>query len=309
MNPKKHSSLSFYLRVLKNAFSKFFNEDILTQSAALAYYMVFALPPMLVIIFWLAGLWFEEVLVREAVFDEFGALMGQDGAKQLMATLERITSSKPTLWAAIIGVGSLLLMASTVFVTMKQALNMIFEVTVKRSLSREIWKMLFDRFLSIAMLSVIAFILTLSMVVSALITAFSEIMEKWMGDYTSWLLLVGLVVLNLVVLTLLFAISYRYMPDIRLKWSNTWFGALFTAGLFAIGKSLIAFFIGNSQVSNFYDAAGSILVLMLWVYYSSAIFYFGAIITKCRANLLNENKKSIKKSRPSVLTGPRIPIL
>ncbi len=294
MNPKKHISFSFYLKVLRNAFSKFFSEDILTQSAALAYYMVFALPSMLVIIFWLADLWYEDVLVREAVFDEFGELMGQDGAKQLMATLERITSIKPTVWAAIIGVGTLLFMASTVFVTMKQALNRIFEITIKRSLSRGILMMLFDRFLSIAMLCVIALILTLSMVVSALITAFSEIVEKWMGDYSNWLLLFGLVVLNLAVLTLLFAITYRYMPDSRLKWSDTWFGALFTAVLFIVGKSLIAFFIGNSQVSNFYDAAGSILVLMLWVYYTSAIFYFGAIVTQSRAELLNENKEPVK---------------
>ena len=288
MNTKKHISFPFYLKVLKNAFSKFFSEDILIQSAGLAYYMVFALPPMLVIIFWLAGLWYEEVVVREAVFDEFGELIGQNGAKLLTATLERITSSRPTVWAAIIGVGSLLFMASTVFVTMKQALNRIFEVTVKRSFSRGIWMMLFDRFLSIAMLCVIALILTLSMVVSALITAFSEMMEKWVGDYTNWLLIFGLIVLNLAILTLLFALTYRYMPDSRLKWSDTWFGALFTAVLFIAGKSLIVSFIGNSQVSNFYDAAGSILVLMLWVYYTSAIFYFGAIITQSRAKLLAE---------------------
>ena len=290
MNTKKHTSFIFYLKVLKNAFSKFFSEDILTQSAALAYYMVFALPPMLVIIFWLAGLWYEEILIREAVFEEFGELLGQDGAKQLMVSLEKITSTKPTLWAAIIGVGSLLFMASTVFVTMKHVLNMIFKVKIKRSISLGIWRMLLDRFLSIAMLSVIALILTMSMIISALITAFSELMEKWMGDYTSWLLLISFILLNLAVLTLLFAITYRYMSDSRLKWSDTWFGALFTAVLFATGKSLIAFFIGNSQVSNFYDAAGSILVLMLWVYYTSAIFYPGAIITKSRADLLGQNK-------------------
>ena len=293
MDFKKHNNYSFYLKVLKNAFSKFFSEDILTQSAALAYYMVFALPPMLVIIFWLAGLWYQEVLVREAVFEEFGELIGSEGASQLMITLEKITVTKPTLWAAIIGVGSLLFMASTVFVTVKQALNRIFEVTVKRSLSRGIWMMLLDRFLSIAMLSIIALILTLSMVVSALITTFSDMMEKWVGDYSNWFLPFSLVLLNLAFLTLLFAIAYRYMPDSRLKWSNTWFGALFTAVLFIAGKSLIAYFIGNSQISNFYAAAGSILVLMLWVYYTSAIFYFGAIITQERFKLQNKLKRNL----------------
>ena len=148
--------------------------------------------------------------------------------------------------------------------------------------------MMIDRFLSIAMLSVIALILTLSMVISALINAFSEVIEKWTDGSVKWLLLISFVILNLTVLTLLFALAYRYMPDSRLKWRNTWYGAFFTAVFFVIGKSLIAFFIGNSQVSNFYAAAGSILVLMLWVYYTSAIFYFGAIITKCYDDLLNE---------------------
>ena len=274
------------MKVLKNSFSKFFKEDIFTQSAALAYYMIFALPPMLIIILWLVGLWYEEELVRGAVFDEFGVLMGSDGANQIMDTLEKITSGKPTLSATIIGMVSLLFMVSTVFVTIKQELNRIFEVNVKKSIGKEIWMTILNRFLSIAMLSIIALILTISMVVNALITTFSENMEKWIGGYTNWLSISGLVVLNLLILTILFAITFRYVPDNRLKWSNTWFGAFFTAVLFVAGKSLIGYFIGNSQVSNFYDAAGSFLVLMLWVYYTSMIFYFGAIITQCRAKLL-----------------------
>ena len=288
MKSNKYINFSFYSKVFKNSFSKFFSDDIFTQSAALAYYMVFALPPMLVIIFWIVGLWYEEIPIKDAVFDEFGKLMGQDGANQLMVTLERIVSIKPTLWSTIIGVGSLLFMVSTVFVTVKQELNRIFDVTIKRSFNKEIWRMIIDRFLSIAMLSIIALILMLSLVVSALITSFGEMMGNWIGDFSDWLLIFSMVVLNLAVLTLLFAITYRYMPDSRLKWKDTWFGAFFTAVLFISGKSLIAFSIGNSQVSNFYEAAGSILVLMLWVYYSSAIFYFGAIITQERFKLYND---------------------
>ena len=294
MNTKKHINFSFYLKVLKNAFSKFFSEDILTQSAALAYYMVFALPSILVIIFWLAGLWYEKILITETVLNEFSELMGQEGAKQLISTLESITSSKPTLWAAVIGMGTLFFLASTVFVTMKHALNKIFEVSLKKTSRKGIWKMVFDRVVSIAMIGVVALIITLSITVGALITTFSAIMEKWTGDFTQWLLLFGFVALHIIVHTLLFAIAYKYMTDSRLKWSNVWFGALFSSLLFVTGKSLIAFFIGNSQMSNFYDAAGSILMLMLWVYFSSAIFYLGAIVTQSRAELLSENKEPVK---------------
>ena len=288
---KKYNRFSFYKKLLTDSFSKFFKEDIFTQSAALAYYMIFALPPMLIIILWLVGLWYEEELVRGAVFEEFRVLMGADGTRQLMNTLEKITSKKPTLWATVIGVASLLFMVSTVFVTIKQELNRIFEVDAKKSIGKEIWMTILNRFLSIAMLSIIALILTVSMVINALITTFSESMEKWIGGYTSWLSISGFVVLNLLILTLLFSIAFRYVPDTRLKWSNTWFGAFFTAVLFVAGKSLISYAIGNSQVSNFYDAAGSFLVLMLWVYYASAIFYFGAIITQCRSRLLMQSKK------------------
>lgn len=290
MNSKIRNSFSFYWKILKNSISRFISEDTFTQSAALAYYVVLSLPPMLLMIFWSVGLWYKESLIREAVFDEFGDLIGQDGANQLMNTIEGLSSNKPTWFAAIIGAVTLLFMVSTVFVTIKYELNRIFEVKVKRSFSRGIWMMLFDRFLSIAMLSIFAFILTLSMIISTLITSFGEMIKKWIGDYTTWLLLFNSILLNLIFLTLLFALSYRYMPDSRLKWRDTWFGAFFTAILFVIGKTFIAIFIGNSQVANFYEAAGSILVLMLWVYYTSAIYYFGATVTHFRAKLLEENK-------------------
>ena len=290
MKSKIRYRISFYWKILKNALLRFIKEDTFTQSAALAYYMVFSLPPMLLIIFWTVGLWYKEAIVREAVFDEFGVLIGQDGAKQLMTTIEGLSSSKPTWGAAIIGMVTLLFMISTVFVTIKQELNRIFEVEVNKSLKQGIWMMLLDRFLSIAMLSVFGLILTLSMVVSAIITSFSEMIKDWIGDYTEWLMFINSVAVNLIVLTLLFALTYRYMPDSRLKWSDTWFGAFFTAILFVAGKALIAFFIANSQAANFYEAAGSILVLMLWVFYTSAIFYFGANVTYSRAKILEENK-------------------
>ena len=292
MGSKFISTVSFYWKVLKQSVSGFVEEHSFTQSAALSYYTVFSLPPMLIIIFWLVGIWYEEVLVREAVFDEFAELIGQEGANKLMTTLERLTSNQPTLWKTIIGVGTLFFTASTVFVTMKEALNRIFKVKVVRSVKKGITMMILDRFLSIAMLCIIAFILTLSMVISTLITAFNEVIEKWLGDTTRWLFLFDTFLLNLIVFTLLFAITFRYMPDKRLKWRDTWFGAIFTAVLFIGGKSLIGVIISNSQLANFYDAAGGILVLMLWVYYTSVIFFFGANVTHHRSVLLKESKNS-----------------
>ena len=295
VNSNKRLSFSFYGKVFKNAFSNFFREETLTQSAALAYYMVFALPSILVIIFWLAGFWYQQNQITAAVLDEFSELMGQEGAEQLVNTLESLTSSKPTMWAAIIGVGTLLFMASTVFITMKRTLSRIFKTSLNKKSRHGIWKIVFDRIISISMIGIVALIITLSITAGALITSFGPIMEKWMGNYSNWLLLTGLVTLNIAVHTTLFAIAYRHLPDSKLNWSNIWFGALFSALLFVIGKSLIALFIANTQLSDFYDAAGSILMLMLWVFFSSAIFYFGAFVAQSRASLLNQNQETGKK--------------
>ena len=284
-NAKRHFSLSFYWQILKKSISGFVNGDAFTFSAALAYYMVFSLPPMLFIIFWSADLLYEEGNFREAVFEEFGELIGQEGVDQIMITLEGLTPIHSNGWAAIIGTATLLLSVTTVFLTMQQALNRIFEVQIKRSVGKGIIMMFVDRFLSIAMLCVIGLILTISMILSTLITGFGETVEAWIGQSTNWLIFLEHIVLYLLILTFLFALAYRYIPDTKLNWNDTWFGGFFTAILFIAGKSLIELSIGNSQAADFYGVAGSILVLMLWVFYSSAIFLFGAYVTHCRSKL------------------------
>jgi len=294
---KTHMDFPFYRKVIKNAFSNFISEETLTQSAALAYYMVFALPSILVIIFWLAGLWYQKNQITTAVLDEFSELMGQEGAQQLVNTLESLTTSKPSMWAAIIGVGTMLFMASTVFVTMKRTLNRIFKVSLNEANRKGIWKIVFDRIISISMIGIVALIITLSITAGALITSFGPLLESWMGAYSNWLLVSGLVALNIAIHTILFAIAYRHLPDIRLDWRHIWVGAIFSALIFVIGKSLIALFIANTQLSNFYDAAGSILMLMLWVFFSSAIFYFGAFIAQSRVGLLSEKNKPKTNNR------------
>ncbi len=162
MTLSKNNRFLFYNKVIRKAFLQFNDDDIFTQSAALAYFMVFALPSILVIIFWLAGIWFKSLIITETVIDEFAELMGQEGARQLVSTLDELTSMKPSLWATIIGVGTLLFMATTVFVTIKHALNKIFKVDVKKVSRKGVWKFLFDRLVSVAMIGVVAIIITLA---------------------------------------------------------------------------------------------------------------------------------------------------
>ena len=278
--------LLFYWKVLRASIVRFTEEDAPTHSAAMSYAMVFSLPPMLLIILRVTGFFFEQVLVEEAVFSEIGALVGEEGARQLLVTLEGLDIQKPTWWATAVAAVTLLFTASTVLVSGQNALNRIFGVKAADSGGLGLAKMLFDRLVSFAMLVTFAFILSVSLIAKALIRLFGTFLSKWSGELSSWLTVFDSALLNYGAMTLLFVLLFRYLPDVQMKWRDTFFGGLLTAGLFALGKSLIGLLIGNSEVANLYDAAGSILVLMLWVYYASAIFLFGATFTWTRADLL-----------------------
>ena len=293
MRSRLGSVLHFYTRVLKAAIAKFAKEDLLTQSAAVAYYMIFSLPSILLIVLWTAAHFYKEVRVREALFSEVGALVGKEGAGQLNSTIEKLNFHEPTWWATIFGIGLLLFTATSVLVTLQTALNRIFEVELSDGESLGIWRLFYDRLISTGALLTLSFILLVSLVVDALISALSGYAAPRIGGIAPFLTVFDSIVLNVGASTTLFALFLRYLPDIRLEWRSVWFGALVTTGLFATGKRLIGFLIGNSTAAGLYEAAGSVLVLMLWVYYGSAIFLFVASFTFTRAKLLQAERDSL----------------
>lgn len=291
MNFRIGKVVRFYGRVLEEAVARFLKEDALTQSAALAYYMIFSLPSILMIILWTAARFYREVAVREAVFSEIAGLVGKEGAGQLSATVEGLNIHALTWWATLAGIGLLVVTATTVLVTMQTTLNRLFEVEAADGEGLGIWKMLYHRLVSTAVLGTISFILLVSLLVDALISALAGFVSPWLGGWETYVMAFDAMLLRLVASTALFVMLLRYLPDVRLRWKDIWFGALVTAGLFAAGKNLIALLIGNSSAAGLYEAAGSVLVLMLWVYYGSATFLFGASFTFTRAKLLQEERE------------------
>jgi membrane protein len=287
-NDHNSSKSRFYWYVLKESIARFFKYDVPTRSAALSFYMVFSLPPMLLIIVWTAAGFYREVAVREAIFFEIGKLVGREGAGELMATIERINIQEPNWWATALGIGVLLFTATTVLVTIRDALNRIFQVKPPESTALSIWQVVRDRFVSIAFLVTITFILLVSLVVDALITAFGNFLANRIGVVTPYLRIFDSVLFDLGAAVILFTLLFRFLPDAKLNWKDAWFGALVTTALFTVGKYLIGYFIGKSEVADIYAAAGSFLVMMLWVYYTSAIFLFGATITFTRSRLLQD---------------------
>jgi len=272
-------------KILKESIFRFLDKDAFTHSAALAYFTVFSLPPVLLIILWGAGLFYQDAKMSEAIFSEVANLVGNEGAQQLMTTIGGLSIEKPTIWATVIAVVVMLFTASTVMVAGQNALNRLLGYEANPEPAQVLWEMLRDRFLSVAMLLTIAFIMSVSLVLNALVVLMGGVLENWSPSVAYWVTILDHVLVDLVVMSALFTLMFRYLPDVRLKWRETWFAAVLTAILFMTGQHLIGYIIGQSDAANYYDAAGSVLVLMLWVYYSSAIFLFGAIFTKVRSEM------------------------
>ena len=282
--------LSFYWNITKKTVAKFFEDDIFTHAAALAYYTALSLAPMLLVIIYTATQFYSKAEVENALYGEIGKLVGTDAAIEISKALENFEVFSPSIWATILGVGLLVFTATTVFITMQNALNKIFKVKPK-AVGLGILKLIRDRLLSFSVLVGIAFIMLVSLSVNAVITALSERLENVIGGVSLLLTQIASFILPLLIITLLFAMIFKFLPDAKVDWRDTWIGAGVTAVLFSIGRYLIGFYIGNSNVAGLYDTAGSIMVIMVWVFYASLIVLFGAVFTYVYADSMNSGIK------------------
>lgn len=285
MKMRIHHTLYFYKRVLEKVIAKFFKEDLLTQAAALAFYMIFSLPSMLLIILWIAARFNGEVVVREAISLEIGDLVGQRGAQQMIATAEQINIHEPNWWASAMGIALLLFTATTVMVSVEISLNRIFEVQPEAQ-GFGIGRMLRDRCICFCLMIAFSFLLLVSVGLQTIITKFGNYSVIWLGGISTYMVVFQSFFVELALTTLLFALLFRYLPNTKLQWKDIWSGALVTAILLAAGKYLIGYFLDGRTVANLYQAAGNVLLVMLWIYYASAIFLFGATFTFVRAKMV-----------------------
>ena len=286
MKPYQKTAV-FYWTVLKDSIARFIDDDIQAQAAALSFYMIFSLPSILLIVLWVTAQIYSEDAVRQAIFSEIGSMVGEGGAQQLMQTIEKFSIQKHSVWAGVFGLSMLLFFATSVFAAMRSSLNHIMQVKTAASVRLGILSVFRARVIAFAMLISMSFMLLVSMTIDAVITATGDYLVIWIGDAASYVIFLDFLLLDLFTSTIIFASYLRYLPDSRLDWRDVWFGALLTAALITAGKYFIAVIIGNSDVATVYDAAGSILVIMLWIYYTAAIFLFGAVFTYSRAKMLN----------------------
>jgi len=267
-------------RVFKSAFKEFGEDKVLRLSAALAYYSLFSIAPLVIIVVAVAGLVFGTEAVSGQLQGQLRGIVGDNGAQMIESMVGAARKPHQSVVAMIIGVVTLLLGASGVFGQLQDALDTIWEVKPKPG--RGIPGMLRDRFLSMAMVLGTGFLLLISMILSAGLMALTGFMGNAFGIAPVLLEVLNNVV-SFAVITLLFAMIFKFLPDVNVAWSNVWGGAIFTAALFTVGKYLLGLYLGRAATASAYGAAGSLMVILLWVYYSSVILFFGAEFTQVYA--------------------------
>jgi len=264
--------------VSKHAVLAWWNDNVSRLGASISYYTLFSLAPMLVIAIAIAGFVFGAEAARGEIVGQIKGLVGQDGARAVQAMLQGASKHRSTgIVASIVGVATLVLGATGVFLELQTALNGIWQVKPKPTAG--IWGVLRQRLISFGLVIGVGFVLLVSLVVSAALSA----LGKFLGGYVPGYAVLGQalnVLLSLAVITLLFAMIYKVLPDVKLAWRDVWVGGLVTAGLFSIGKLVIGLYLGTSSTTSTYGAAASVIVLLLWVYYSSQIVLLGAEFTR-----------------------------
>ncbi|HVP27905.1 MAG TPA: YihY/virulence factor BrkB family protein [Myxococcota bacterium] len=268
------------LRMLRDAATDFRDDHALRLAAALAYYSAFSLAPLLLIAISIAGAVFGEEAARGAVQGQIAGAMGERAAAGIEAMIASARDSGRSGIMAGVGVLLLLLAASGVFGQLQDALDTIWEVEPRASGGLRAF--LLKRFLSLTMVLGTGFLLLVSLVLSAVVSAFTGAFERWLAvpgfvwQTLSFLLSFGVV-------TSLFAMIFKFLPDARVRWRDVWAGAAMTAALFTVGKFLLALYLGRSEAASAFGAAGALVLVLTWVYYSSLILLFGAELTQVYA--------------------------
>jgi len=264
-------------QLTKDAVSGWRADKASSMGAALAYYTLFSIVPLLLLLITLAGLFFGNDVARIEIIAELGALVGDESAQALDALLTAASDPQRGLAATLVSLATLLVGATTVLAELQADLDLIFKAPV-RARPRGIVGLLRTRILSLGMILGLAFLLIVSLALSAALAA----LGRWWGPaFGEWLALLGLVNIasDFVVITAVIAVIYKLMPSIPLRWHDVWIGSAVTSLLLAAGKFLIGLYLGRSAVASAFGAAGSLIVLLIWVYYSTQIFLLGAEFT------------------------------
>lgn len=273
----KHFLKDIWIITKKSAVS-WKKSDPFRQSAVVAYYAIFSIPPLLIIIIAFVGFVFGEEAIRGEISSQISDIMGEDTALQIEKIIANINKNESSKWAAIISIITLFVGCTGVFVQLQIILNEIWEIKV--TTKRKFLKSLKDRLLSFGLILSIGFLLLVSLILTTALSVLSD----WIRNYLPSFLMIVFQLIDFIlsfgVVTVLFALMFKILPDARIRWNDVWVGAIVTALLFIVGKFGLAIYFGKAEPASAYGAAGSIILIMLWVSYSCMLVLFGAEFTK-----------------------------
>jgi len=278
MSPEPKSfSIRHLPSLLWETAKAWYDDDPFRQSAVVAYYAVISLPALIIIIINLVGWVWGYEIVQGHLTDEISAALGRDSAEAIQTMIAETRQSDQRFIASVFGIGTLLFGATGVFFQIKVSLNNIWKIEPKPS--APFFKVLIDRLLSFAFIVIIGFLLLISFLVTAAINGLNNFISSKLPDFMISLAYALDVVSSLGIITLLFALIFRYLPDAKVRWKTVWIGSVITAVLFVFGKFLLGYYFGQVEPGSTYGAAGIIVLVLLWVSYSSLIVFFGAEFT------------------------------
>ena len=265
--------------ILKKSFSDFIDNKVLKLSAALAFYTLFSFPAMLIIIISISNIFYGRAAIEGTLYNQISDFIGTDAALQIQQTIRAAATSVDSKFATIVGGITLLFGATSVFNEIQDSINQIWKLKAKPKKGKGFLKMVFNRVLSFSIVVSLGFILLVSLLINGLMDALINQLSNTFPQFTFVLIYGFNVLLTFAVTSLLFGMIFKILPDAEIKWKHVRAGAFTTATFFMLGKFLIGYYLGHSQLSSSYGAAGSVIVLLLWVYYSAMILYFGAVFT------------------------------
>jgi membrane protein len=265
--------------IIKQSFVDFIDNKVFKLSAALAFYTIFSLPAMLIIIIAVSDVFYGRAAIEGTLYHQISNFVGTDAALQIQETIRGAALSSSSNFATIIGVVTLLFGATSVFGEIQDSINHIWKLKAKPKKGKGFLKMVINRLLSFSLVVSLGFLLLVSLLINGVMDALITRLTSMFPELTVVLVYALNLILTFGITTLLFAMIFKVLPDARIQWRHVRAGAFTTAILFMAGKFLIGYYLGHSKLSSTYGAAGSVIVMLLWVYYSAMILYFGAVFT------------------------------
>jgi Predicted membrane protein len=284
MNTERHLDMALQWRVLKQAAIKWWSDNALRLSASLSYYTLFSLAPMLIIVIAVAGMIFGQEAVEGRLMDEIQGLVGMESALAIQSMIQHARQPQANTTATILSLIVMVILSTGVFVELQDALNLIWRITPQNASGSAFWRLLKGRLFSFCLVLGIGFLLIVSLALSTAVAAIGRLFTALLPG-PEVLIHALYAIVSLALFTALFGMMFKILPDAFIAWRHVWMGAFVTAALFTIGKVGIGLYLGKTGIASAYGAASSLAVILLWVYYSSLILFFGAEYTYISATL------------------------